>query len=511
MKVRNKQSIRNESYLATADGYSFSVDDDYWILDRNYQVNTKSVKDVIHENLREGYLKTLLYFATNMSAVYTTSLSGNFLKFIKSENCSYIDKAIIINFKNKYKDNGYFLSRIKVFFQKWCDLGYEGISHEALEIINGWVLPKVVNGDVVKRRDPEQGPLTDLELQSFNDAAIRAFEKKTISLFMLAMALLISHTGRRPLQILHMKTKDIMKVKDNTGEDYYLINIPRVKQREGFRSSFRSFRITKELYDLICLQAKNSMTILSSFIGRELTIEETKDTPVFICEHSLITNDISVGLDRILKTDILHPYLGTLTKTIKEIVDKEKVISARTGKILHVNSRRFRYTIGTRAAKEGYGEVIIAELLDHSTTTNVGVYVQNNADNAYKIDLAMGEALADISDAFKGQVKRKEEIEYEITPSVKIKSHDGEDTGSCQHCSSCSAGVPIPCYTCMNFTPWLTGPHEKVYQHLISERERIYSITKDRNVTQSLDRTTLAVNQVIKKCADIRKIEQGMK
>lgn len=59
MKVRNKQSIRNESYLATADGYSFSVDDDYWILDRNYQVNTKSVKDVIHENLREGYLKTL--------------------------------------------------------------------------------------------------------------------------------------------------------------------------------------------------------------------------------------------------------------------------------------------------------------------------------------------------------------------------------------------------------------------------------------------------------------------
>ncbi|WP_289993601.1 hypothetical protein [Photorhabdus laumondii] len=112
--------------------------------------------------------------------------------------------------------------------------------------------------------------------------------------------------------------------------------------------------------------------------------------------------------------------------------------------------------------------------------------------------------MADISDAFKGQVKRKEEIEYEITPSVKIKSLDGEDTGSCQQCSSCSAGVPIPCYTCMNFTPWLNGPHEKIYQHLISERERIYRITKDGNVTQSLDRTILAVSQVIKQCEDIR-------
>lgn len=509
MKVRNKKSIGNELFFAKAYGYSFSIDDDFWILDRSYQVNTKSVKDVIHENLKEGYLKTILYFATNMSAGYTASLSGNFLKFIKSEQCSYIDKATVINFKSKFHDNGFLLSRIRSFIQKWGELGYAGVSSDALEIIDGWVLPKVVHGDVVKRRDTKQGPLTDLELQSFNDAAIRAFDKKTISLSMLAMALLISHTGRRPIQILHMKTRDIMKINNKTGDDYYLINIPRVKQGGGFRSYFRSFRITKELYNLVCLQAQSSIAVLSGFIGRELTEEETKDTPLFISEPSLASNDISIGLDKILKADILHPYLGVLTKSIKEIVAAEKVISARTGKLLHVNSRRFRYTIGTRAAKEGYGEVIIAELLDHSTTTNVGIYVQNNADNAYKIDLAVGEALADISDVFRGLVKRKEEIEYEITPSVKIKSPDGEETGSCQQCSSCSACVPIPCYTCINFTPWLNGPHEKIYEHLVSERERIFSITNDRDVTQSLDRTILVVSQVIKQCDIIRNVGKG--
>ncbi|WP_289993602.1 hypothetical protein [Photorhabdus laumondii] len=317
MKIRNKNSIGNKLYFAKADGYAFSIEDDFWILDRSYQVNTKSVKDVIHENLKEGYLKTILYFATNMSASYTASLSGNFLKFIKSEGCSYIDKATVINFKNKFHDNGFFLSRIRAFTLKWGELGYDGVSPDALKIIEEWVLPKIVHGDVVKRRDERQGPLTDLELQSFNDAAIRAFDKKTISLPMLSMALLISHTGRRPLQILHMKTRDIMKIKDNTGKNYYIINIPRVKQGGGFRSSFRSFRITKELYDLVCLQAKNSMTILSDFIDRELTEEENKDTPLFISEPSLSSYDNSICLDKILKTDILHPYIGILTKAIK--------------------------------------------------------------------------------------------------------------------------------------------------------------------------------------------------
>ena len=508
MKVRNKISIGDKMYCAKSDGYAFSIEDDFWILDRNYQVNTRSVKEIIHENLKEGYLKTILHFAMNMSAGYTASLSGNFLKFLKSEDCSYIDKATVMNVRSKFHDNGFFLSRIRSFIQKWGELGYAGVSSEALEIINGWVLPKVVHGDVVKRRDTRQGPLTDLELQSFNDAAIRAFNKKAISLSVLTMALMISHTGRRPLQILHMKTQDIMKLNNHTGENYYLINIPRIKQGGGFRSSFRSFRITRELYDLVCLQANNSMRTLSEFMGRELTKEETKNTPLFISEPSLVSNDISTDLDKILKTDMLHPYLGVLTKSIKEIVETEKVISARTGKLLHVNSRRFRYTTGTRAAREGYGEVIIAELLDHSTTTNVGIYVHNNADNAYKIDLAIGSALADISDAFKGQVKKKEELEYEITRSVKIKSPEGEDTGSCQQCSSCSAGVPIPCYTCINFTPWLNGPHESIYQYLVGERERIYRITNDTNVTQSLDRTILAVSQVIKQCEAIRNTEK---
>jgi hypothetical protein len=52
----------------------------------------------------------------------------------------------------------------------------------------------------------------------------------------------------------------------------------------------------------------------------------------------------------------------------------------------------------------------------------------------------------------------------------------------------------------MHFQPWLDGPHDKVYQDLLSDRTRLYEITKDEAVTAALDRTIVAVAQVIQRC-----------
>ena len=48
----------------------------------------------------------------------------------------------------------------------------------------------------------------------------------------------------------------------------------------------------------------------------------------------------------------------------------------------------------------------------------------------------------------------------------------------------------------------------KVYEYLISERERIHNITQDRNVTESLDRTIIAVGQVVNHCKAMRDLDQ---
>jgi hypothetical protein len=52
----------------------------------------------------------------------------------------------------------------------------------------------------------------------------------------------------------------------------------------------------------------------------------------------------------------------------------------------------------------------------------------------------------------------------------------------------------------LHFQPWLDGPHEKVYQNLLNDRKRLFEITKDEAVTAALDRTIIAVAQVILRC-----------
>ncbi len=66
--------------------------------------------------------------------------------------------------------------------------------------------------------------------------------------------------------------------------------------------------------------------------------------------------------------------------------------------------------------------------------------------------------------------------------------------------------VPIPCYTCIYFKPWVDAPHQDVYDFLIRERKRMAAITKDIKIATSLDRTISAVREVVIKCNEIRTI-----
>ena len=57
---------------------------------------------------------------------------------------------------------------------------------------------------------------------------------------------------------------------------------------------------------------------------------------------------------------------------------------------------------------EGYGELVIAELLDHTDTQNVGVYVQATPEIVERIDRAMALHLAPLAQAFAGVIIRNE-------------------------------------------------------------------------------------------------------
>jgi hypothetical protein len=184
------------------------------------------------------------------------------------------------------------------------------------------------------------------------------------------------------------------------------------------------------------------------------------------------------------------------------------VLSERTGNRIHINAQRFRYTIGTRAAVEGHGALIIAELLDHTDTQNVLVYVKSTPEMLERIDRAMAMVMAPMAQAFTGTLICDEsEALRGNDPTSRIVdprfNTSFKPMGNCGSYSFCGFAAPIACYTCRNFQPWLDGPHEAVLDHLLSERERLRTST-DLRIASINDRTILAVAQLITQCQQIR-------
>lgn len=293
--------------------------------------------------------------------------------------------------------------------------------------------------------------------------------------------------------------------KNTKGEPFYLLNVPRGKQGTGFRSSSKPFATTEDLWAVLSAQAKYSVEQVEAYFGFELEEADRQHVPLFP-DLGIVKSVSSLEEYRqLLETDKLHIAAAEVTDTLQFVVDVADIHSERTGEALRINARRFRYTTGTRAAREGFGEMVIAELLDHSDTQNAGVYVKNIPEHVKRLDEAVGFQLAPYAQAFAGiLVDHEGEARRGEDPASRIRSEEGRGIGTCGELGFCEANVPIPCYTCLHFQPWLDAPHEEVYHHLLKERERLIHVTDDLQIAAVLDRSIFAVAEVIQRCGERR-------
>ena len=119
---------------------------------------------------------------------------------IKSTGSSVIDDTVLINYRAALSTlNEWYLGTVRGFLRKWYELGYDGIDESVIQLLEGWTIKGNRKGDAIKRKDPSQGPLSDNELQAFNEGAVTAFELNLITLDEFAISLVISSTGRRPI------------------------------------------------------------------------------------------------------------------------------------------------------------------------------------------------------------------------------------------------------------------------------------------------------------------------
>lgn len=485
----------------TLSGVEFHPNQDRWVYrDGVHSVSLNfSLLDGTTPQFRHGAKLMLIWHAQNsspghlMNGLVRLKHLVKTLRKLNNSIISIISKTDIINYKATLTPrNQWYLSSLAGFLKKWLELGIPGISENAVKLLNQLRLKGNAKGTAVLTMDPDKGPFTDIELQAIHTALDSAYSRCEISTANYLLCWLFMLLGQRSTQYASLKVCDVLSVNTKDETDSYLIRIPRAKQRgELTRASFKVRALTPAIGSILIKYAKDTELF---FTGK---IKNPKEAPLFPEQKNRLGH--SKGFE-------YHLTSGSVAHHLKKILNSLNVNSERTGRRLHITSQRFRHTLGTRAAMEGHGELVIAELLDHSDTQSVGVYVQSTPEIVERIDRALAFRLAPLAQAFAGVIVDND-VRRDGKPEKSIVSphyHQAFDpVGHCGKHGFCGFLAPLHCYTCNHFRAWLDGPHEAVLNHLLAERERLM-VGTDMRIASINDRTILAVAQVIKQCEALK-------
>lgn len=479
------------------EGYEFYPRESTWkIVDQTAVVHFHfdELTECCAENILNSFQLTLLHYIENMALSHASNMHKYFLHFCRAlyvpgnKRLCNISDTMLINYKAKLEQNEWYLGSISGFFKKWEKLGYSGIDEEVIRLLNGMRIKGNPKGDAVRTMDPVKGPFTENELLSIHEALCNRYKSGAIGNREFALVWLFMALGLRPVQYAMLKIKDFAVFNANDGSLRYMINMPRAKQRGVMARELLTQR-------LLCKEAGMAVAVwIEQLKAESENSADPGDLPIF----PRWGHESPIGLH--------HMTSNMLAVELRDVIYRLNVISERTGERIEFQSKRFRYTVGTRAAEEGHGELVIAQLLDQTDTQNVRVYVESTAKVAGVIDKAMAPYMAPVAQAFKGMIIRSDD---DCPDGKRIGSGnpDKSDVGKCGRHGFCDAAAPHVCYICVNFNPWLDGPHEEVLKELLEEKERVLAVTKDKRITEAKDRIIMAVSQVVEMCREMKNKE----
>jgi hypothetical protein len=180
------------------------------------------------------------------------------------------------------------------------------------------------------------------------------------------------------------------------------------------------------------------------------------------------------------------------------------LISPRTGKPLMITARRFRFSIATHMAEEGASLFHIAEVLDHSDTQNVRVYVETSSSITDPVANATDSALQPLVRRFQGRIidSSRQSHDPVIPASAPHLGIDHMDVGGIGLCGldfsegPCRLLPPISCYLCPSFVALSDGPHDQMLnsiERFLASGER----TNDKRILMQLEDVLTGIQQVI--------------
>jgi hypothetical protein len=413
---------RTESPAVSKDGYSFNPSDEHWRLNKDVLISL-GVTVSLTQATQHGFRQTLRRYAEEMSAMHTYNMAERTKRFIRDTGASQIDVTDLINWRATLGiDAQWQLGGLKGFLLAWHDYGFEGVSKEVVDLLEGWRIQGNEKGAAVASGCPESGPYTDLELAALFAWANMAVANKELIFEDYAYLLSLAMTARRPVQIAALRGRDLVR-ESGQGTPMFRLNIPRAKQRGlKFRGTFRSLAIIEDLYLILQQQHRQSVAAVSAAIGQALDPALIGEIPVFLNRERLKSIGDAVQIRELLlgsTPDALHATTGSLAYALRRCARASTARSERTGEFIRISATRFRRTRGTKLRREGFGPYVIAELLDHSDVQNVRVYTDNTAQEAVVIDELIGAQLAPFAQACLGRLVRAETMAFAPAATVR--------------------------------------------------------------------------------------------
>lgn len=416
---------------------------------------------------------------------------------------------------------------LKQFLITWYKLGFPGVTKgAALALADLPAAPKRrPAGSAVRSDNPNEGCYEQEDYESLVTAYWDEYDNGEASLSETTGRLLIAQYGRRPVQLASLKIGDITDEGEFGGVVGRRIEFPGAKKADD--GSFRSGLIEvqplgNDLWDLCQLLIVEVDIVWNHFLGRKPTQEELKSLPLFQnynwqflkkrwSEAFLYHGSTSSEL---FNSEYLHMKRSFITKLAQRRKLKP-LQSAVTNDDLTEGAQRMRYTRVRQLLRMGVSREAIRHWLAHKHYGSTRIYGEDLGEEARIIDEAVAPLMSPLVQAFNGTLRdRESDAKRGDDPSSRIEIDGKTAVGSCGQYAYCDATVPIPCYRCSKYEPWVYGPHQEVLDRLIA-RQRMEDAAFEKGSPKrllapiNLARDIAAVRGVIAACNARKKLLEG--
>jgi integrase len=360
-------------------------------------------------------------------------------------------------------DKGNDFSRLRTFFDWSVAHSVGGFDPSFLRRLQAVTAVGNAKGHHVRFRDAVRGPFSPDELLLIRRAIVDGKGTDVDR----AGVMLHLELGHNALATIRLKNRDLLRFDTNAGI-FYQLDVPRVKKRTAQRETKRR-PISQNLGDLLTSLRQGG-----------------PNDPLFHWfSSSRAETDARSAMRRFSKAAGL--------------------VSPRTGQLLTISPRRFRFTIATHMAEEGASLFHIAEVLDHSDTQNVRVYVETASSITEPVAKATDSALEPLVKRFQGKIVDSAGCSQGplIPASAPHLGIDHLDVGGIGLCGlnaradgPCRLLPPISCYLCPSFAALRDGPHEQML-HSIETFLASGGQTNDKRILMQLEDVRAGILQVV--------------